>query len=172
MKKLLFIVLILLMVPFVFGEQTLTSDRDHNNIDCINSCISKRFEENCRSIIDGEEYGKCKYAIYDDCNKKCGVIGDDCELACKHRVLSAATEIEDEDCLKECYGRNVDDKIINIKTEEDLYAYWQCYDGFEGKQAVRCGSSNTWDKYAKESCSGHCNDGSGKCGVNTFIVFG
>lgn len=51
-------------------------------------------------------------------------------------------------------------------------AYWQCYDDEEQKSEddTSCKSSETWQKYAKEFCKGHCYEEGSKCGVNSFSV--
>ncbi len=52
-------------------------------------------------------------------------------------------------------------------------AYWQCYDGHQEEQggSTSCKPSETWKKYAEESCVNKCSKETGKCGVNTFKVW-
>jgi len=189
MKRLLLIILILFVVPFVLGRyQTSLSD---TRTDCVNLCLSKYFEAKCRSIVNEDEYTKCKYDTLENCNKRCSkddfketttTLTDDwslnCENACKNRILISATEITYDACLKDCYeSRNTKYGPMGI-TENKVYIYWQCHDGVEGKQYVECGSEDKWNKYAQEDCTNKCrldrerNDKTGKCGVNKFIVFG
>ncbi len=51
-------------------------------------------------------------------------------------------------------------------------AYWKCYDGTESNEGeeMSCKTSETWQKYAQESCKDHCYADGSKCGVNTFKV--
>ncbi|MBS3078487.1 hypothetical protein J4218_00015 [Candidatus Pacearchaeota archaeon] len=64
--------------------------------------------------------------------------------------------------------------ISQIENKGFMYSYYQCYDGFEGKQGSEssCKPSDVWHKYAKEACEGHCYKDNSKCGVNTFSVSG
>lgn len=72
----------------------------------------------------------------------------------------------DFDCSE---GESNETEIKNIWFKS---AYWQCYDGEEQKSEddTSCKSSETWQKYAKEFCDGHCYEDGSKCGVNSFSV--
>ena len=52
-------------------------------------------------------------------------------------------------------------------------AYWECYDKINEKQGggTSCKPSEVWKKYAEEFCSNHCDNKTGKCGVNSFGVY-
>ncbi|MBS3075922.1 hypothetical protein J4429_05700 [Candidatus Pacearchaeota archaeon] len=62
--------------------------------------------------------------------------------------------------------------ITLLKINDVKYAYWQCYDGKEGKagDGESCYPSKRLQKRAKEDCKEHCKGE--KCGVNSFSVGG
>jgi len=53
-------------------------------------------------------------------------------------------------------------------------AWWQCYDGMEGKSGAEgtCKAGDLWRAKAEDACKGHCSRESGKCGVNSFRLEG
>jgi len=63
-------------------------------------------------------------------------------------------------------------------TEEEIsgkgfrFAYWECYDKISDKQGNKtsCKPFETWQKYAKEFCEGHCYEDGSKCGINSLSV--
>jgi len=52
------------------------------------------------------------------------------------------------------------------------YSYWACQDGYKEvhEDPTSCKSSDTWQKYAEQSCINRCSTQTGKCGINSFSV--
>ena len=79
---------------------------------------------------------------------------------------------KNENAEFECKGGETN--IAEIQNKGFRYAYWQCYDGAEEKQAVStsviCQSSEYWQKIASIFCVDHCYADRSKCGVNSFSV--
>jgi hypothetical protein len=62
--------------------------------------------------------------------------------------------------------------ISEIVNKGFTNVYFKCYDGYESKSTDReaCKSADYWQKFAANSCDAHCDEKSGKCGVNSFSI--
>lgn len=82
------------------------------------------------------------------------------------------TDGNNEEAVFTCLNAEV--KSEEIGGRGFKYAYYQCYDGevFKSEGDSSCKSSETWQKYAREFCDGHCYADNSKCGVNSFGVSG
>lgn len=106
----------------------------------------------------------------EDCSQKnyCGSKSSDQNCVCEEGYVKSSFEAA---CQTKTESTT---SMESQKTLESGYrsASWKCHDGIEASEggATSCKSSATWYKYAEEACSGRCNNGTGKCGINSFSV--
>ena len=76
----------------------------------------------------------------------------------------------DEKIEFDCTGGETN--ITQVLNKGFRKVYFQCYDGEESKSTERdaCKSVDYWKKFASQFCESHCDDRSGKCGINTFSI--